>query len=223
MGTQIDRSEVRRRYRAVQTANVSDVLDDLGLGQQCLHGAFAARSGTQLAGWAFPIAGRMQPGGGPTDQVKIEACAAIGPDEVAVWAGDGEGVCYFGELIAIGLQQRGCRGALVEGGVRDIAWLEEVGFPVFSTYRTPVQSIGRWQVTGFGEPVGLPGATSDQVTVSRGDFVLADVDGVVVVPADQVMTVLDRAEAVTAREIAIRVALAGGAGLDEAIDRFGPI
>jgi 4-hydroxy-4-methyl-2-oxoglutarate aldolase len=86
-----------------------------------------------------------------------------------------------------------------------------------------VQSIGRWQVTAFGEPVTLPGATTDHVTVGRGDFVLADIDGVVVVPAAHVLTVLERAEAVTEREVAIRAALTGGLGLDEAIDRFGPI
>ncbi|MBO0850428.1 MAG: RraA family protein, partial [Pseudonocardia sp.] len=71
---------------------------------------------------------------------------------------------------------RGAVGALVDGGVRDLKWLRRHGFPVFGRYRTPVQSIGRWRVTGAQEPVYLRGATSRWVTVHPGDFVLADED-----------------------------------------------
>jgi 4-hydroxy-4-methyl-2-oxoglutarate aldolase len=130
---------------------------------------------------------------------------------------------HFGELIALGLQSRGCVGAIVDGGVRDIAWLERAGFPSFSTYRTPVQSIGRWQVKAWGQSVTLPGAGGSGVEVRPGDFVLADRDGALIVPADHVLEVLERAEAITRREIDIRQALQGGMSLSDAIARFGAI
>src|SRR6516165_6977538 len=102
----------------------------------------------------------------------MEACEGLASGDISVWSGDGEGICYFGELIAIGMKERGCAGALVDGGVRDIRWIQDQSFPVFARYRTPVQSIGRWKVNGWQEPVSLRGATSTYVTVNPGDFIL---------------------------------------------------
>lgn len=223
MNTTPDREAIRRRYLEVDTANVSDILDGLGHPDQSLDARFAPRSGSALAGWAYTIAGEMAPGDEPTDPRKVTACAGVGPSEVTVWSGNGDGVCYFGELIAIGMQHQGCVGAIVEGGIRDIRWLERAGFPVYATYRTPVQSIGRWRVTEWQRPVYLPGATGRRVTVQPGDFVLADDDGAIVVPQALAESVLVEAERVTERERELRAALSSGMSLQDTIDRFGPI
>jgi regulator of RNase E activity RraA len=153
----------------------------------------------------------------------MEACARLTPSTVSVWSGKGEGVCFFGELISIGMRERGCTGALVDGGVRDVRFLGEMDFPVYARYRTPVQSIGRWRVTGSGEPVPMPGATVPEVTVSPGDFVLSDEDGVIVIPADIAERVLERAEELGRREVEIRAELARGLSLSEALARFGHV
>jgi 4-hydroxy-4-methyl-2-oxoglutarate aldolase len=219
-------SDRRTRYAALDTSIVADVLDELGLLDQGLAPDFApfpARAG-KLAGPAFPIAGRMSPSpvsGG--DATKMEACAAIPPGAVSVWSGAGRGVCFFGELIALGMQERGCVGALVDGGVRDVAWLGRHGFPVFARYRTPVQSIGRWRVTGYGNPVELPGATARVVAVAPGDFILADDDGAIVVPVAVLDEVLERGEAMLAQEQRIRAELGRGLSLTEALERFGHV
>lgn len=220
---QKDREAIRARFLTIDTANVSDVLDEMGVQGQALSADFVPRSGERLAGWAYPIQGESRPGGPPTDPLKLKACAGVGPGDVTVWSGDGQGSCYFGELIALGLQSQGCVGALVDGGVRDIAWLDKANFATFSTYRTPVQSIGRWQVRTWGEPVTLPGATGGEVTVNAGDFVLADTDGAIVIPAREVDHVLGRAEAVTLREVEIREALLEGTRLEDVIETFGAI
>jgi len=223
----MDRGEdVRRRYLAVDTANVADVLDELGLPDQGLAAAFRpfpAGAG-RLAGWAYTIAGEMAPyesAGG--DPAKMDAAAQLTPGTVSVWSGKGEGVCFFGELIAVGMKERGCVGALVDGGIRDVRWLGELGFPVYARYRTPVQSIGRWRVTGHGETVPMPGATVPAVPVSPGDFVLADEDGAIVIPAGAAEQVLERAEALGRREVEIRAELARGLSLAEALARFGHV
>jgi 4-hydroxy-4-methyl-2-oxoglutarate aldolase len=217
------REDIRLRYLAVDTSNLADVLDDLGLPDQGLAYDIAPFSGQRLGGWAYTIVGKTVPYDGTGDVKKMEACSGIGPGEVSIWSGDGEGICYFGELIALGMRERGSVGALVDGGVRDLRWLREHEIPVFARYRTPVQSIGRWRVTGWQEPVSIRGATSRFVTVSPGDFILADDDGCIVVPAEHVETVLKTAEQLTRTEVHIRSALRGGLPLEQCLEKFGHV
>src|SRR6266481_4953448 len=167
---------IRARYLKVDTATVADVLDVLGLPDQGLAPEFApypANAG-RMAGWAYTLRGKMTRYAGSGDPRKMKAVDGVGRGELAVWSGEGKGVCFFGELIALGMKRRGCAGALVDGGIRDIEWIAKERFPVYARYRTPVQSIGRWKVTAWQVPVELPGATSARVKVRPGDFVLAD-------------------------------------------------
>ena len=215
---------IRRRYLCVDTANVADALDKLGLLDQGLHASFAPHpaGAGKLAGWAHTIVGEMRPyrvDGGDPD--KMAACAQLMPGSVSVWAGTGEGVCFFGELIAIGMKERGCVGALIDGGIRDIEWIGRAGFTVYARYRTPVQSIGRWKVVGSGVPVELPGATTAVVSVRPGDFILADHDGAIAIPAEMAVRILEDAEALGAREVEIRSELEAGLSLRDALVRFG--
>lgn len=219
------RSTIRQRFMAVDTSNVADVLDQLGHLDYGLSAAFLPYPATagRLAGWAYTIRGQMVPYDGTGDAAKMQACAGISTGEVSVWSGDGDGICYFGELIALGMQERGSAGALVDGGIRDVRWLGEHGFTVYARYRTPVQSIGRWRVTGCQERVYIAGATTPRVAVDPGDFILADDDGAIVVPAALVDTVLARAEELTATEVRIRQELANGLSLSEALQKYGHV
>jgi len=177
----------------------------------------------KLAGWAFTLRGQMVPGPQGGDAQKMRACQEISDDEVSVWSGDGRGICYFGELIAIGMKERGCVGALIDGGIRDLHWLNAMQFPIFATYRTPVQSIGRWRVTGWQEKVYLAGATGNLVAVSPGDFILADADGAIVIPAAHAEKVLVEAERLTEQEARIRQELANGLSLSAALEKYGHV
>lgn len=220
------REQLRQRYLQVDTSNAADALDEFGRYDQALSGAFVALTSSvvKLAGWAFTLRGQMTPypvSGGDTE--KMRACDAITPGSVTVWGGSGAGVCFFGELIALRMQERGSVGAIVDGGVRDLAWINRHEFPVHARYRTPVQSIGRWKVNAFDVPVVLPGATSAFVPVNSGDFILADDDGALVIPADLTEPVLERAEQLTATERRIREELRSGLSLDDALDRFGHV
>ena len=219
------KQQIRERFLAVDTSNVADVLDQMGLFDQGLAAEFCPfpASAGKLAGWAYTIRGQMAPYEGTGDMAKMEACQGIGPDEVSIWSGDGAGICYFGELIALGMKERGCVGALVDGGIRDVRWLGEHNFPVYARYRTSVQSIGRWRVTGSQEPVYLRGATSERVVIRPGDFVLCDEDGGIVIPAGHVVAVLDQAEELTRKEILIRREIAVGMTLKQALDKYGHV
>lgn len=218
------KDEIRTRFQSVDASNVADVLDNMGYFHQGLHSAFSCSlpSG-KLAGWAYTIRGQMTPyplGGDPD---KMRACEGIGTGEVSVWSGDGEGICYFGELIAIGMKERGSVGALVDGGIRDTRWINEQRFPVFARYRTPVQSIGRWKVNAHQEPVRLRGATSRFVDVNPGDFIIGDEDGVMVIPAPIVAEVLEEADRLTKTEVMIRKELSGGLSLADALKKYGHV
>lgn len=217
------RRSIRERFLAVDAANVADVLDDLGHRNQGLASAIQGITGNRVAGWAYTIGGQMAPYDGGGDPKKMEACHGIGPDEVSVWSGQGAGICYFGELIALGMKERGSVGAILDGGLRDTRALEEHGFPVFGAYRTAVQSIGRWRVTDYQQPIYLPGATTARVVVRPGDFILGDEDGAIVIPAELVDEVLETSEQMTNTEREVRKAIAGGMSLQDALKQFGHV
>jgi len=216
---------MRQRFLKVDAATVSDVLDALGYAHQGLAGVFAPYPETagKLAGWAYTICGEMRPYAGNGDPDKMKAVDGLKAGCVSVWSGAGDGVCFFGELIALGMKTRGCTGALVDGGIRDIEWIAKQKFPVFARYRTPVQSISRWKVTACQVPAYLPGATKQHVIVNPGDFVLGDVDGVVIVPAEAVEKVLNEAERLTATEVKIRAELDAGSTLEQVLAKYGHV
>jgi regulator of RNase E activity RraA len=219
------RTALRARYLKVDTATVADVLDVLGLPHQGLAPDFAPypAAADRMGGWAYTIRGRMARYAGSGDPRKMKAVDGAGAGEITVWSGEGRGICFFGELIALGMKRRGCAGALLDGGIRDIGWISRQRFPVYARYRTPVQSIGRWKVTACQVPVDMPGATARRVRVSPGDFVLADVDGVIVIPRRVAENVLIEAERLTKKETRIRRELNRGASLEDVLAKYGHV
>ena len=220
-----EREALRQRYLRVDTSNVADVLDTMGLFQQGLHASFRPfpENGPRLAGWAYTIRGQMTPFPLGGDADKMAACQGLTAGEISVWSGDGNGICYFGELIALGMKERGCAGALVDGGIRDVRWIGEHGFAVFARYRTPVQSIGRWKVNACQVPVQMRGHDDAGVIVRPGDFILADEDGAIVIPQEHAVSVLAEAERLTSIETKIRIELANGLTLAQALQKFGHV
>ena len=133
------------------------------------------------------------------------------------------GICLFGDLIAATMAKRGCHGAVVDGGFRDLEAISGTGFPVFARYVSPVQSVGRWRVTRHAEPIVVRGALGGLVTVSPDDLVLGDEDGVVVVQAERVREVLERAEAIVRQEAEARKLSEEGMTAQEMLERFGHV
>ena len=220
-----DRKQIRERFAVINTAIVCDVYDELEVEPPALDNAISRKTEQKqrIAGWAYPIEGRLMNEKG-ADRLKLDVVDALPEGSVSVWNGnDASGICLFGDLISATMQKRGCHGAVVNAGFRDVEDISATGFPVFARYVSPVQSVGRWRVTSHGEPIQLPGALGNPVTVSRDDFVLGDEDGVVVIPAGMVLQVLERAEAIVAMEAEARKLSADGMTAAEMLEKYGHV
>jgi 4-hydroxy-4-methyl-2-oxoglutarate aldolase len=205
------------------TAVVSDVCDAIGVTPQVLDTALfpIKGAGHGFAGPAYTIQGeaRQWQGG---DREKLGAIDAMPPHVVGVWAGtDIQGVCCFGDLLASAMQIRQCAGIVVDGGIRDIAYLRTLNMPIVARYRTPAQGIGRWKVTAQQVPVPMRGAVEDWVTVNPGDNIIADDDGVIVVSQNMLDQIYQRVIEWSHTESDAREDVLRGTSLLDALKKYG--
>ena len=124
-------------------------------------------------------------------------------------------------MITVGMKDRGSVGALVDGGMRDIRWIGAIDF-LYMPIVELVQSIGRWKVVEWQQIVSLRG-NARTPSSSRGDFILADEDGAIVIPQAVVSETLGRAEQLTEQETKLRLELRNGLGLEQALAKFGHV
>ncbi|MCW5623634.1 MAG: RraA family protein [Burkholderiales bacterium] len=125
-------------------------------------------------------------------------------------------IALMGELSAETLHFRGVKGYLADGGCRDTDFILKLGFPVYCSFLTPKDVVGRWVPDTFGEPV-----TIGDVLVRSGDWLLADRDGVVVIPGDIVEEVVTKTEAAVQTENRVRTAILQGVDPQQAYLKYG--
>jgi 4-hydroxy-4-methyl-2-oxoglutarate aldolase len=207
----------------VGTAVVADVLDSLQITPTVLAPSIApVTPKLRFAGPAFTIAGESHRSESNGDRAKLAAIDAMPAGVVPVWAGsDITGVCCFGDLLAEAMKLRGCVGVVVDGGVRDVSYLQSLELPVRCRYRSPAQAIGRWRVTASQEPVRVRGGIEEWVTVAPGDLVVSDDDGILAVSSSDADRVCARIDAWSGTEVQSRQAIRNGTSLLAALEQFG--
>jgi 4-hydroxy-4-methyl-2-oxoglutarate aldolase len=210
---------LRELETELYTAVLSDSLDDLGFRDQAMREYLRpVHSRCRFAGWARTIACVDVYSIEDSPYTKeIEALDSVLPDEVVVVA-TGRSVrnAPWGELLSTAAKARGSRGAVVDGLVRDVTKIEELGFPVFAAGMKPVDSMGRGVVTDFNVEVEC-----GEVRVLPGDLVVADFDGIVVIPRHAVVETVTRAQDKMRRETSSRRDLMSGAYLRDVFAKYG--
>ena len=140
--------------------------------------------GARIAGPAFPVS--CAPGDNLGIQLAIERAPA---GCVLVVTTDNFIAGYWGEVLTVYAKARGLKGLIIDGGVRDIDALESHQFPVFSR-AISVRGTLKNSVFSIGQPISITGTP-----VHAGDFVLADTDGVIIIPASKANDVLKKGQA----------------------------
>jgi len=202
-----------QRYQRLYAALIFDVLEHMGYSYQAVsHKIMPLANDMKLAAPAFTVKGTTTTEKDESKRYKRLAmikemsypCVEVRD------AGTPFHVALYGELSATTAKAHGAVGALVDGGVRDSAYLINMGFPVFARYRNPVEAFGRWMMLDYNVPVLLHGEIIETVQVNPGDFIFGDLDGVMVIPKALTLTVLEECERVMGIEDVARVEFARG-------------
>lgn len=184
----MSRDPLVERLERLETGQVSDVLDDAGLPHHALASHLAPLApGRRFAGRAACVAGEaIVQTVHPRPSVPADALEqVVGPDTVLVIATAGfTGGACIGGFVAYSLKREGCRGMITDGAIRDADEIRELDFPVYAAAVTPINGARRWRLTAMDAEVAMPGQGGTSVRIRPGDLILADGDGIVVVPAE---------------------------------------
>ena len=132
-----------------------------------------------------------------------------------VCAANNTAVSHMGELSAEVLKNKGVLGVVTDGGTRDVEFLEKIGLPVYCSYATPKDIVGNWNVTNFGDPIEIDG-----VKIVTGDYLVADADGIVIIPRNLTNEVIDKAMSKLNQENDMRNSILNGMDPHEAYLKY---
>ena len=124
-------------------------------------------------------------------------------------------VALMGELSAEYLLKKKVRGYITDGGCRDVEFINNINFPVWSKFNTPKDVVGYWKPDELETTI-----TIGDVTINNNDYVLADIDGVVIIPKDHIVNILEKTENLISTESKVRKAIKEGMDPQEAYIKF---
>ncbi len=205
--------------QALSTALICDALDAEGLPHQSprvalrpltVGGVLVGRCKTTL--WADMAHPDPRP-----YELELRAVDECRPGDVLIAAAGGSmrsGI--WGELLSTAASNRGCAGAIIDGAARDVVRMRQMGFTVFARGTCPYDSLHRQRVIDRDVPVEIAG-----VRFGPGDLVIADEDGVAVVPQAVEAAVVRRAWDKAHAENVVREAIKAGLGATDAFRKYG--
>jgi len=193
------------RLSKLDSCAISDALDKLGL-KGSVTGIHRFTTEQRIAGRVLTVKLDRAEGRTNTRHLCTTAIEAANPgDIIVVEQSTGLDAASWGGNLAIGAKMRGVAGVIVEGPARDIDDCRKLDFPVFARSHTARTARGRIVEVTTGEPI-----TVGDVTVTPGDYVVADGSAVVFIPQNEIARLLETAEAIIAREEAMAQALREG-------------
>jgi len=207
------------RLQVAYTGAVFDVLKEMGHPDCTLpHDIRPLDPTLSLVGEVWTCSGVMDPTISADESLLIwTGMLSKAPSgSVVICQPNDSTIAHMGELSAEVLKYRGVRGFIVDGGNRDSDFILRLKFPVFCRYLTPADVTGTWKLDSMGEPITIGG-----LTISTGDYAVADRDGVVIVPGRLAAEVADRINEVIGTENEVRTLILGGLDPQEAYLKYG--
>ncbi len=206
-------------YRKVEVASVSDAIEKVLGKRMYMSHRMRPLFPAKFAGYALTV--QLTRDEGNTDPNALAGMLAAidqgAPDSVYVMVVEnGENIAGMGGLMGTAMHARDFSGAVIDGGARDVAYLQKIGFPVYSTGIVPSTSIGHYKFGGSNIPLSCDG-----VAVRPGDIVTADADGVVVVPREKAGEILAVAQDMDFKEHSMYAWIEKLKSIEEAVKKFG--
>jgi regulator of RNase E activity RraA len=205
-------------YRHVEVASVSDAMEKVTGKKSYMSHHMRPIFPAKFAGFAVTVLLKKEANHDPHALDGMLAAIDQGaPSSVYVMVvEDGSDIAGMGGLMGTAMSARNFSGAVVDGGVRDVAYLQKIGFPVFGLGIVPSTSVGHYRFAGANIPV-----TCDGVAVSAGDIIAADADGVVAVPRTSAGEVLKTAQDMDFKEHSMYATIEKLKSIVEAVKQFG--
>ena len=209
---------ITERLAACYTGAVYDVMREMGHPNCVLPHEIRPLDDTQtLAGPVWTCSGRIDDSISNDDSL-MSWTGLLGKapsGSVLVCQPNDSTIAHMGELSAETLNHRGVLGYVVDGGNRDSEFIKQLGWPVFFRYFTPKDVVGKWTVESMGDPIVI-----GEVDITSGDWILADIDGVVVIPQTMIDSVLDKTEEIMSTESELRMMILNGMDPQEAYKKY---
>ncbi|MFY9528297.1 MAG: RraA family protein [Candidatus Acidiferrales bacterium] len=206
-------------YRHVEVASVSDAIEQLLDRRMYMTHRMRPLFSTKFAGFAVTVLLKKDEGN-KDPQALSGMLAAIdqgAPNSVYVMVvEDGADIAGMGGLMGTAMYARGFAGAVIDGGVRDVAYLGKIGFPVYALGTVPSTSVNHYRFAGGNVPV-----VCDGVQVNAHDIIVADADGVAVVPRANAQQVLALAQEMDFKEHSMYAYIEKLKSIEEAVKKFG--
>jgi len=200
------------------SAVICDILDEFGYRNQAMNHYIRPLTPDFVAvGRAFTVlATDVYEVPAEPYKLELEAVDSVKKGEVIVAKCNGTNSCgFWGELLSTCVVRNGATGAIIDGLTRDSKRIIKMGFPVFARGTSPADSKGRSEVVAYQVPINCGG-----VFVNPGDFVFADLDGIVVIPKNMVDKVIAKALEKVSGENTVRKELRSGVSAKEVYDKY---
>src|SRR5205809_6170623 len=213
-----DDASLLEGFRHVEAASVSDALEQISERKMYMSHRMRPIFPSKFAGFALTVLLKKESNRDP-DALKGMLAAIDQGSANSVYVmvvEDGADIAGMGGLMGTAMAARNFTGAVIDGGVRDTAYLQKIGFPVYALGVVPSTSVSHYRFAGSNIPV-----TCDGVPVNPGDIITADPDGVVVVPKGIAPQVLKLAQEMDFKEHSMYAYIEKLKSILEAVAKFG--
>lgn len=210
-------------FKSTYAASVSDAVEIVTGSNGTMRYDMKLMAGTNLVGRAVTSLAKPAPADQATPALAVKHSVEIideaKPGDVGVIVMEGTlDIAAMGNLMATAAVERGMAGMVLDGAIRDMWDIRRMGLTVYARSRSPRTAVGHYATVAKNVPVECAG-----VTVRPGDIIVADEDGVVVVPQDRAAEVLKKAQEIDAQESGMYPFVRQYKSLQEAIRKFNRI